>query len=177
MTREQVEHAIRAVCDLTKDDAVIIVGSQSILGAFPDASPLLRQSMEIEVSPKDRHEQAHMIESLGEDSLFHRTHHYYIDPVRPKDIQLPPGWERRLVPAYGPGTNGKTGWCLEPHDLACAKLAAFREKDLNFVRELIAGDYVRAHVVVERLHTMSIESARQERCVKWVQLTADSLRT
>ena len=30
-------------------------------------------------------------------------------------------------------TRGNTGWCLDPHDLAVAKLVAGREKDGRFV--------------------------------------------
>jgi len=37
MTREQLEHAIRAVCDLTNDSEVYVFGSQAILGTYPDA--------------------------------------------------------------------------------------------------------------------------------------------
>ena len=40
-------------------------------------------------------------------------------------MDLPPG-----------DTEGVRGLCLDPHDLAIAKYAAFHEKDLVFIREL-----------------------------------------
>ena len=40
---------------------------------------------------------------------------------------LPSGWRDRLVPLRNPNTRGATGWCLEVHDLAIAKVAG-REK-------------------------------------------------
>ncbi|SOD01865.1 hypothetical protein SAMN05216486_101100 [bacterium JGI 053] len=49
MNRAQLEHAIRAACDVTNEDVVIVFGSQAILGTHPNASDQLRQSMECRV--------------------------------------------------------------------------------------------------------------------------------
>ncbi|MCP4624268.1 MAG: hypothetical protein GY850_12140 [bacterium] len=45
MTREQLEHAIRAACEVTGDSEIWIFGSQAILGKFPDAPEELRTSI------------------------------------------------------------------------------------------------------------------------------------
>lgn len=37
MTRDQLEHAIRAACDISNDTELWIFGSQAILGEFPNA--------------------------------------------------------------------------------------------------------------------------------------------
>jgi hypothetical protein len=37
MTREELEHAIRAACDAAGDTEVWVFGSQSILGQHPEA--------------------------------------------------------------------------------------------------------------------------------------------
>jgi hypothetical protein len=37
MTRLELEHAIRASCDVAGDDEVYVFGSQAILGQYPDA--------------------------------------------------------------------------------------------------------------------------------------------
>ena len=42
MTREQLEHAIRAACDVSEDTEIWIFGSQAILGEFPNAPAELR---------------------------------------------------------------------------------------------------------------------------------------
>jgi len=42
MTREELEHAIRAACDVVKETEVYVFGSQSILGQYPDAPEALR---------------------------------------------------------------------------------------------------------------------------------------
>jgi hypothetical protein len=42
MTREELEHAIRAACDAAGDTEVWVFGSQSILGQHPEAPEALR---------------------------------------------------------------------------------------------------------------------------------------
>jgi hypothetical protein len=54
MTREQLEHAIRAACEVTEDSEIWIFGSQSILGRFPNAPAELRASIVLDVQPKNR---------------------------------------------------------------------------------------------------------------------------
>ena len=49
---------------------------------------------------------------------------------------LPEGWRARLVPVCNENTRGATGWCLEVHDLAVSKLAAGREKDVEYLAAL-----------------------------------------
>jgi hypothetical protein len=54
MTREQLEHAIRAACEVSEDSEIWIFGSQAILGEFPNAPEELRASVEVDVQPKNR---------------------------------------------------------------------------------------------------------------------------
>ncbi len=51
MTRSELEHAIRAACDVSGDHEVYVFGSQAILGQYPEAPERLRQSAEAD---KDR---------------------------------------------------------------------------------------------------------------------------
>ena len=51
MTRVELEHAIRAACDVCGDDQVYVFGSQAILGQYPDAPESLRQSAEADIAP------------------------------------------------------------------------------------------------------------------------------
>lgn len=54
MQRSELEHIIRASGDIAEDDEIIIVGSQSILGQFPDAPMRLLVSMEAELQDTER---------------------------------------------------------------------------------------------------------------------------
>jgi hypothetical protein len=50
MTRDELEHAIRAACDVAEETELWVLGSQAILGEHPDAPKALRQSVEVDVS-------------------------------------------------------------------------------------------------------------------------------
>ena len=144
MKRAELEHILRACKGTTGETEFIIVGSQSSLGRHPDAPRILRQSMELDVFPKFRPELAeYLAGNLGELSLFHNTHGIWVDGVGPETATLPAGWETRLVRVETENTGGAIGWCLDPHDLTYAKLAARREKDLAFVVELLRHKLIR----------------------------------
>jgi hypothetical protein len=64
MNRAQLEHVIRASTTICHDDEVIIIGSQAILGAIPDAPADLLVSMEADVLPKNAPERTIEIEPL-----------------------------------------------------------------------------------------------------------------
>src|SRR2546425_2009901 len=105
MKRSDLEHILRASKGVTGETEFIVIGSQAILGRFPDAPRVLRQSMEADLYPKHRPELSSNIEgSLGELSPFHQTFGYRADGVSPNTATLPRGWEERL----GPLSNEKT---------------------------------------------------------------------
>ena len=172
MNRSALEHIVRAAATIAEDDEIIVVGSQSILGQFPDAPADLCVSVEADVYPKNRPERSDLIDgSIGEGSPFHTTFGYYAQGVGETTATLPPGWKARLVAVRGPGTRGATGLCLEVHDLVISKLVAGREKDLHFAR--VAGQHalVTEDVLRARLAEMSIDkrlrsavSTRIQRC-------------
>ena len=49
MTRQELEHIIRAAADVTNEKELIIIGSQAILGQYPNAPEELLISMEADV--------------------------------------------------------------------------------------------------------------------------------
>jgi len=136
MTREQLEHVIRAAAQIAGDDDLIVVGSQAVLGQFPDAPETLLVSEEADIFPKNRPELADLIDgTIGELSPFHETFGYYAHGVSEDTVILPAGWKNRLVPLYNDNTRGATGWCLEIHDVVISKLVAGREKDLGYAQD------------------------------------------
>ena len=92
MTRDQLEHAIRAACEVAEDTELIIFGSQAILGEYPDAPPDLRASVEVDVQPRNRPEAVDKIDgALDELSLFHATNGFYVHGVLIEAATLPEG--------------------------------------------------------------------------------------
>lgn len=157
MNRYQLEHVIRAAAGNADVRDIVIIGSQAILGSFPDAPDELLQSMEADVFPRDVPERSIVIDgAMGELSLFHETFGYYAHGVDESTAILPDGWKERLVKIESPNTMGARGWCLEIHDLAVSKLAAGREKDLEYVDLLVR----RRMVDRQLLHSRMAETPR-----------------
>lgn len=176
MTREQLEHAIRAACEVAQDDAIIVFGSQAILGEHPDAPAALRQSVEVDVMPRTRLDRIDDIDgALGELSRFHQTHEFYVHGLSIEAAVLPKSWQSRLVRVQSEATNEKIGWCLEGHDLAASKLAAFRDKDRDFVRVLLAERLIKPRTLIARIRTLSMKESERERRVLWVDVTVREL--
>lgn len=176
MTREQLEHAIRAVCDVSGETEIIVIGSQAILGEFPEAPAFLRQSTEVDVILKSRPEMTDHVDGvLGELSMFHTTHDFYVHGVSTETAVLPDGWEDRLVVVQSESTRQNIGWCLQGYDLAASKLAAFREKDRDFVRVLLAERLLEASPLKEPLAVMPLSEQERARLVDWVGQMAVAL--
>ena len=89
--------------------------------------------------------------SIGEMSLFHTKFGYYAHGIPPSSCTLPAGWDKRLVPLNNEGTSGVTGLCLDPVDLACAKLVAASEKDHNFNTALLYHKLVHETEIQQRI--------------------------
>lgn len=176
MTREELEHAIRAACEVADDDEVYVIGSQAILGQFPDAPPELRQSAEADVIPKNNPARADRIDGmLGELSAFHRTHGFYVHGLTLEAATLPRGWEGRACIVKNENTGTGKGICLEAHDLAASKLKAYRDKDREFVRALLAHGLVRQNRLVRAIGLLPIEATERDRLIRWVDLTVQDL--
>ncbi|TMB01770.1 MAG: hypothetical protein E6J70_07765 [Deltaproteobacteria bacterium] len=168
MTRAELEHLIRAAADLAQDDDIIVVGSQAILGQFPDAPATLRVSVEADLYPRHHPERADLIDgTIGEGSPFHATYGYYAQGVGEETAVLPAGWQQRLVPVRGESTRGATGWCLEAHDLVIAKAVAGRERDRVFVREAIRHRLVDEQTLRERLAATAVAPVVTDRVRAW----------
>lgn len=160
MKLEQLEHIIRAAAVIADDDELIIIGSQAILGAYPAAPGELLVSDEADLYPKNHPERADLIDgSIGELSPFHETFGYYAQGVAPDTALLPSGWEQRLVAIRSSATRGATGWCLHPHDLALAKLAAGRDKDLRFVSDMARHGMLDVQALDALVHQMQMPNA------------------
>jgi hypothetical protein len=152
MTRAQLEHVIRAAGAIADVEDLIVIGSQAVLGEFPDAPAELLVSNEADVFPRNQVERADLIDStIGEGSPFERAFGYYAHGVDETTAILPQGWRDRLILVTGENNRFVRGWCLEVHDLAIAKYVAGREKDRDFTRALVRHSMVRRDVLEQRL--------------------------
>ncbi|HKR67125.1 MAG TPA: DUF6036 family nucleotidyltransferase, partial [Thermoanaerobaculia bacterium] len=147
-----LEHVLRAAGAITGVSTWVIIGSQAILGALPDAPAELLVSQEVDLyAPGDEHASDLVDGSIGEKSPFHESFGYYGHGVGPKTAILPSRWRGRAIEVSGPATGGVTGICPHPSDLAISKLAAWREKDQEFVRVLVRERVVTLDELHDRL--------------------------
>jgi hypothetical protein len=169
MRRSELEHLIRAASAITDQYEIVIIGSQSILGAVPAPPDSLLESMEADVYPLHRPDLADLIDgSIGEGSPFHERFGYYAQGVGPETATLPEGWQTRVARIQNQNTDQKIGICLDPHDLAAAKLVAGREKDWIFVEEMLRQRIVDGCILQERIETLPILAAKIEQHKAWV---------
>lgn len=160
MKRSELEHLIRAAGRIAGERELVVIGSQAILGQFPDAPPALLRSMECDLYPKKRPELADKVDgAIGEASKFHQQFGYYAQGVAPDTATLPDGWQRRLVRVENVNTRGFAGLCLEVHDLAISKYVAGREKDLEFTRELARHGMNEKKTLRARLTATKLDTA------------------
>ena len=173
-TLEDLERTVRAIATEFKTDKIFIIGSQSILLAWPDAPALMRTSPEIDVFPenariweteeKRKHpnefpEASEHIDALfGSGSQFHQTHVFYIDGVDENTETLPAGWQTRaVVRRFDVGGRIVTAVAPCPEDLIVSKLARLDDKDRSFIEAYHSARPLDASVIEERIRLSDFE--------------------
>lgn len=168
MKRDELEHVIRAAAAVAGENEIVVVGSQAILGQFPQAPSTLLFSQEADVYPRAQPERAIEIDgAMGDGSQFHETFGYYAHGVGPETAKGPEGWQERLIPVSikpqaGPHAE-VTGWCMEAHDLVLSKLVAGRDRDIDFAEQALRHDIVQPQELLCRISDLPIDDQRQQR--------------
>jgi hypothetical protein len=173
VTREQLAHVLRAVARISGERDVLIIGSQSILGSYPeDALPARATgSMEVDTAffTDPDGAKADIVDvNLGEFSEFHNEFGYYPQGVSVSTGVFPVGWRDRLVVFQTPETGQGRGLCLEPHDCILAKLVRFDEKDLDFAVALVKAGLISLDTLADRAATLPAHPAIVDRIQNWI---------
>lgn len=177
MTREELEHVIRASGDITNQYEFVIVGSQSMLGSVPNPQEVFTVSMEVDIYPLQAHELADKIDgAIGEGSQFHRSFGYYAQGVGPETATLPKDWMQRVHRVQNSNTNGRVGYCLDVLDLFLAKAAAGREKDREFCMALFEYGYVTLARALKMVPTMPFDDKEQRTLRATIRRWAKAVR-
>jgi len=132
MRRQDLEHLLRAACQIVGDPDVLIIGSQAILAEIPEERlpPEATRSAEADLAflNEDGTKWAKVDGAIGEMSQFDATFGYYAQGVEVSTAILPAGWRDRLIRWETPNTAPGRGWLLERHDCVASKLAAGRRR-------------------------------------------------
>lgn len=174
MTREQLEHVLRAAARIAADRDVLVIGSQSILGSLSeDDLPLeATTSMEVDLAFFDDPDEvkSDLVDgAIGELSNFHETFGYYAQGVSVTTASLPSGWRDRVVVLATPDTEPGRGLCLERHDCVISKLVAGREKDLAFAAALVRERLIDLNVLADRVKTIRAHPLVVQRIQDWIE--------
>ena len=155
-------HVVRTTLDLMGEGQIIVVGSSSQLGTYPElgeAGEPLSTSYDADIIPEPFDEDVGIMvhEALGEDRRFHLRHGYHADVIRPKMFeQFPEGWRDRCVAL----PDCPNVCCLDPHDLAAAKCQVGRPKDLDLLIALVQSKRLDPELVRERLRGVQMTEQR-----------------
>jgi hypothetical protein len=173
VTREQLAHVLRTVARISGERDILVIGSQSILGSYPeDALPARATgSMEVDTAfftDPDGAKADDVDVNLGEFSEFHNEFGYYPQGVSVSTGVFPADWRDRLVVFESSGTEPGRGLCLEPHDCILAKLVRFDEKDLDFAVALVRAGLISLDTLAERAETLPAHPAVIDRIQTWV---------
>jgi hypothetical protein len=172
--REQLEHVLRAASRIVGERDLLVIGSQSILGSYPETRLPAAATTSIEADlalfdDPDEEKADRLDGALGELSSFHETFGYYAQGVSVTTAVLPEGWRDRLAVFDTPGTAPGRGLCLEPHDCVASKLVAGRAKDYDFAAALIEERLVEPAVLLERIEALpSVAPRHRQRLQAWV---------
>jgi hypothetical protein len=185
-TLEDLERAVRAIATEFQTDTIFIIGSQSILLAWPDAPTVLRTSPEIDAFPenarlwemqeKDKHpnefpEASEHIDALfGSGSLFHQTHGFYIDGVDENTATLPAGWRTRaVVRRIEVDKRIVTAIAPSPEDLIVSKLARLDEKDRLFIETYHSARPLNPNVIEQLIRLTDLETPVADRARVYIR--------
>ncbi len=163
MKKQELDHVLRAAGEITGEKQFIIIGSQSLHGKYPDLPDEIFMSAEVDLIAENNPQKTESLNFIGVYSRFHETHGYYADPVDENTATLPKGWKGRLVNLPPGDTQGVSGLCLDPHDLAIAKYVARREKDVVFTRALASRGIVQQSQLLALLAKTPIDQESRER--------------
>jgi hypothetical protein len=171
--REQLEHVLRAASTIAQDPDMLVIGSQSVLGAIPEhrLPEEATASVEVDIAFFDdaSETKADLVDgAIGELSQFHETFGYYAQGVSVSTAVLPEGWRGRVVVVETTSTAPGRGYCLDPHDCVVSKLVAGREKDFAFADALARERLIDPAVVGTRAETIDLHPVVAARIRAWV---------
>lgn len=145
MKLEELEHVLAVAAELARTAELVVIGSQAILGSAEQPPEEMLLSMEADVYSTGDPEHADDIDGvIGEGSQFHVTFGYYAHTVGERTAKLPAGWRGRAVTRQIPPRPGSrrppvSAIFPQAEDLLLSKLAAGRDRDIEYVRVALDG--------------------------------------
>lgn len=131
MLRSEIQVALEAAAKISPHREFVIAGSLSVLGYKEIPPEMMSLSIDIDFFPLG--DQTHVLEvaqALGEDSEFHESHGYYLDPISVNILVLPSGWIERLVQVQ---LGTIHAYFLDVNDTALSKYVRSADNDYRWI--------------------------------------------
>lgn len=172
MTLEDVEALLAQASRLTNHRRFVIAGSLAATGAVVKPPRAMVMSRDLDFYPQLDPERGfeEIARQLGEGSVFHGVNGFYADPISPKILALPGGWETRLAPISLAG--GVVAFFVDPNDIAISKMVRGNDNNLRWVRAGLAEGILSLEVMRARLSDVRRAEASE---VEAVRTTLDDL--
>lgn len=155
MRREQLRIALEAAAKLGHHHKFVIAGSLSVLGLKEVPPEMMSMSIDIDFFPlNDPTHVQEITEALGEDSEFHESNGYYLDPISVDILVLPQGWRERLVELQ---LGSVQAYFLDVNDTAISKLVRSAENDFRWVDAGLEAGLLDIDVIDARSQFNSID--------------------
>lgn len=169
MNVSRIDHLLRAAANVSGQNSFVLVGSASLI--------IRRKEIDIYAPNADDIESiSEMIDAnIGQGSRFHDEFGYYGDGVSPTTAKMPSDWQARAVEYRGAGSPDVAAIVPEENDVALAKLAAWREKDQDWLARGVNYGVLSLKTMVSRLGRMP--EANPERGSPTREILVARLRT
>ena len=136
LKREAIAHLLRAASAITNEPSFDLVGTGAVIARAKTLPLDLSRTRELDLQlPDDERGRviADLIDgSIGEGSQFDATFGYYAHAIAEGTAQLPAEWRSRAMKIEVQA--GLSCICPDPSDIALSKIAAWRQKDIAWLR-------------------------------------------
>lgn len=154
-----INHVLRSAAAITGHFEFVIVGSAAVIARLRDSVPApMTVTAEVDIyafKASNVEELSDLIDgSIGQESTFHSTFGYFADGVSPETSKMPADWMDRANRYESPESPGVVAIVPEENDIALAKLVAWREKDIDWLREGVAAGVLSLEKMGQRLPQM-----------------------
>lgn len=179
MRISSINHVLRSAAAITGHATFVIVGSAAVIARLHEKiSESMTLTPEVDIyafGASNAEELSDLIDgSIGQDSRFHSTFGYYADGVSPETSKMPADWLERASRYESSECPGVVAIVPEENDIALAKMVAWREKDVEWLKEGVAAGVLSVQKMRDRLSLMP--SADLERGVPERQVLQDRLQ-
>lgn len=154
MTLEDIERLLIEASRLSNHRHFVIAGSLSAIGAVVHPPLLMVLSRDVDLYPKLDPERGfiEIANELSRGGPFDKANGFYADPITPKVLSMPQGWESRLMQI--PLAKGVVAWFTDPNDTAVGKLMRGQDNDQRWIQAGLAERILSAETIIQRMATV-----------------------